>query len=328
MKRALVIGINDYARTPLSGCVNDARAVAQLLERNGDGSPNFEVRTLVSPGDDARAGALSEAIAELFSGEAETALLYFAGHGLLSPDTNTGYLCASDVERGRWGVSLEELLGLANAAHPKIRSSVIVLDSCHSGYAGESAALNAKNTAVIGVGVTILAASHRDQTAGETAGHGVFTGIFLDGLSGACSDICGNVTPAALYSHVDQTLGPWKQRPIYKANVQHFVSLRNVAPKVALETLRRLPTYFPEKGSVFALDPSFEENRANVPGLAHIPINPGNVAILKELQSCNRHGLVVPVDAEHMYDAAVNATGCKLTATGVHYRNLATLNRI
>jgi hypothetical protein len=43
MKRALVVGIDDYPRNPLSGCINDAVAVANTLEKNGDGSPNFSV---------------------------------------------------------------------------------------------------------------------------------------------------------------------------------------------------------------------------------------------------------------------------------------------
>jgi hypothetical protein len=43
MKRALIIGIDDYPTAPLSGCVNDADAIANTIERNGDGSPNFSV---------------------------------------------------------------------------------------------------------------------------------------------------------------------------------------------------------------------------------------------------------------------------------------------
>ena len=42
----------------------------------------------------------------------------------------------------------------------------------------------------------------------------------------------------------------------------------------------------------------------------------------------NRHGLIVPVDAEHMYYATINSTGCKLTALGAHYRKLAEAKRI
>jgi hypothetical protein len=151
--------------------------------------------------------------------------------------------------------------------------------------------------------------------------------MLLDGMMGGCADICGNITPASLYSHVDQTLGSWGQRPIYKANVQNFITLREVAPKVPLETLRRLPQYFPSRTSVYDLDPSYEEDRSNIPEFAHVPVNPSNVAVMKELQKCNRHGLVVPVDEENMYHAAINSKGCRLTAMGAHYRKLAELKR-
>lgn len=44
-KKALIIGIDDYPGSPLHGCVKDAEEIAGLLEDNGDGSPNFEVKT-------------------------------------------------------------------------------------------------------------------------------------------------------------------------------------------------------------------------------------------------------------------------------------------
>ncbi len=67
----------------------------------------------------------------------------------------------------------------------------------------------------------------------------------------------------------------------------------------------------------------------NVPAhLKNVPVNDDNAKVFKELQICNRHGLITPVDAEHMYYAAINSTGCKLTALGAHYRKLAEENRI
>ena len=42
-RKALVVGIDEYASTPLYGCVADAKAVAEVLEKNGDGSPNFSI---------------------------------------------------------------------------------------------------------------------------------------------------------------------------------------------------------------------------------------------------------------------------------------------
>ncbi len=329
MKKALVIGIDDYPTSPLNGCVNDAVAVANTLERNGDGSPNFSTRLLTSNVEKVETSVMSEALSELFDGDAETALLYFAGHGIINPDTNAGYIVSQNGSKGSWGVSLSEILGLANNAYPKIKSTIIILDSCHSGFAGEVPALGNDKIAAIGAGVTILTACHRDGTAGETNSHGLFTDILLDGLGGSSADICGRITPAALYAHVDQTLGPWEQRPIYKANVQSFITLRQVSPKIPLEILRQLPKHFPDATSIFALNPSFEPDRENVPDeFKDVPVNEENVKIFKELQICNRHGLVKPVGAEHMYYAAIGSTGCKLTSLGAHYRKLAQMKRI
>jgi hypothetical protein len=42
VRRALIIGIDDYPYAQLAGCVNDARAIERLLSRNHDHSPNFE----------------------------------------------------------------------------------------------------------------------------------------------------------------------------------------------------------------------------------------------------------------------------------------------
>lgn len=329
MKKALVIGIDAYSVNPLVGCVSDAVAISNTLERNGDGSPNFSVRLLTSNQGAVTTAALSEAIAELFKGDADTAVLFFAGHGIINPVTNDGYIVTQDGGKGAWGISLSGLLGQANRAYPRIKSTVIILDSCQSGFAGEVAGLGNDQLSLIGTGVTILTASHREGEAAEDGGHGLFTSVLLDGLNGSAADIQGNITPASLYSHVDQTLGPWEQRPIYKANVQTFISLRQVSPKVPLEILRKLPTYFPDPTTVFALDPSFEPDRENVPdNLKHIAVDPVHAAVFKELQQCNRHGLITPAGAEHMYYAAINSTGCKLTAVGAHYRKLAEMNRI
>jgi hypothetical protein len=327
MRKALVVGIDKYPVHPLTGCENDAVVVANTLEKNGDGSPNFSVRLLTSDSENVTSALLGDAISELFKGDADTALLFFAGHGIINPQTNAGYVVTQDGQKGAWGVSLSDILTQANSAYPRIKSTVIILDSCHSGYAGEVAALGNTNLAAIGTGVTILTACHREGTASEYDGHGLFTGLLLEGLSGTSADVCGRITPASIYSLIDQTLGAWKQRPIYKANVQTFVTLRHVTPKIPLDVLRRIPTYFPNATDVFALDPSFEPDRQNIPGeLRHIPVNDNNTRIFKELQACNRHGLIIPVDAEHMYYAAIHSTGCRLTALGAHYRNLAESN--
>ena len=331
MKKALVVGIDDYPSPyELSGCVNDAVEMASILETNGDGSPNFDVQRVISSEETVDSASLDDAIKELFSGDADIALLYFAGHGILDVDTNSGFLVTQDGKRPNWGINLAAVLELANKAYPRIRSTVILLDSCQSGFAGEIAGIgSAGKVSFIGTGVTILTACHREGVASEENGHGSFTGIMLDGLAGAACDVIGRVTPAALYAHVDQTLGAWEQRPIYKANVQHFIALREVPPKVPKDVLRRLPKYFPTPSAEFKLDPSFEPDRGEqADQLRHIPVDDDKVQIYRELQLCNRHGLVVPTRHEHMWHSAVFSGGCRLTATGAHYRRLAEKKKI
>jgi hypothetical protein len=330
VKRALVIGIDDYPACPLSGCVNDAEDVARNLEVNGDGSPNFSVRLITSDRTHVSSQLMDDATSELFAAEADTALLFFAGHGVLNPETNAGFLVSQDGKQPHWGLSLAEIIERANAAHPKIRSTVIILDSCQSGYAGETSGLGKTPVSTIGTGVTILTACNKHGVAQEEGGRGLFTSLLTDGLSGSAADVCGRITPAGLYSLIDQTLGPWEQRPVYKANVQSFVTLRQVTPKIALEVLRRLPVYFPDAASDFPLNPSYEPDRSNMSEEAKLlyPEDKNKQRVFAELQACNRHGLVSPVNAEHMYFAAMNSTSCKLTALGAHYRRLALLQRL
>lgn len=331
MKRALVVGIDDYPLHPLSACVNDAVSIGQLLKYNADGSPNFDVVSLVSSETEITTSVLREHIERLFTSEADMALLYFAGHGTLSPLTEVSYLVAQDGTRGNWGISLLDLIQMANSAHTKISSTVIILDCCHSGALGESTAADGGGTSTLGRGVTLLTAADRLQGAAEVSelGHGLFTSLLIEALHGGAADVCGNITPASIYGFIDQSLGSWEQRPIYKANVQRFVNIRKVSPKIPLEILRRLPEYFPEPSFCFQLDPSFEPDLDSIPEeYREVPEKKEHERIFSELQQYNRVGLVVPIDAEHMFFAAKNSTGCRLTALGAHYRRLAEQNRI
>ena len=328
-KKALIIGIDGYPDSPLKGCVKDAISVSRVLESHGNGDPNFNVLELLSSEQEITHDLMLDSVKKLFSTDADIALLYFAGHGIIDESTNHGFLVSQDGRKPNWGVPLSQILSLANAAYPRIKSSVIILDCCHSGKFGEPEKLGAHGSAEIGTGVTILTACHRDEAALEGQCGGVFTDLLIDGLSGGCADIRGHITPASIYSYVDQTLGSWEQRPIYKANVQSFITLRRVASKIPDEVLRRLPHYFEDKSSVFQLNPSFEPDRKNVPEeFRELPVNEDNVRTFKELQLLNRHGLVVPHEAEHMYFAAINSRGCTLTALGAHYRKLAEMKRI
>ncbi|MGN4668512.1 hypothetical protein ACTFRP_22585 [Bacillus cereus group sp. MYBK234-1] len=56
--------------------------------------------------------------------------------------------------------------------------------------------------------------------------------------------------------------------------------------------------------------------------------NPDIIEIFSYLQKMVRVGLVIPVDKEHMYYAAMNSKSCRLTAMGYHYWKLANANKI
>ncbi|OGB73228.1 MAG: peptidase C14, partial [Burkholderiales bacterium RIFOXYC12_FULL_60_6] len=217
MRKALVVGIDYYAHGPaLHGCVNDAHSVKAILERHSDGSINFDVKLLTgtSNTESISKEALKDGVNALFAGDNDTALFYFAGHGHI--ETTGGYLLASDSKRGDDSVPLGEVLTLANKS--KARHRIVVLDSCHSGIAGATPLTD--TAAELTEGLTILTASTKEQYASEKDGSGVFTTLFVDALSGAAANLVGDVTPGGVYAHIDQSLGPWAQRPVFKTNVK------------------------------------------------------------------------------------------------------------
>lgn len=323
MRKALVVGINHYTNvSPLFGCVNDSFAVKTMLDRHADGSVNFGVKhlTATGPGDVCGRDELRAAIESLFAGDGEVSILYFAGHGHI--EATGGYLCSSDVKSGNDGVPLAEIMTMANQS--RIQNRIIILDSCHSGVAGGNALQ--QKVAEISDGVTILTASTAEQYATEENGAGVFTNLLVDALGGAAGNLVGDVTPGGVYAHVDQSLGPWAQRPVFKTNVNRFVSLRKVQPPIELTDLRRISELFPAPGHHFQLDPTYEPERheswAQDPQGIPAPIHKHN-EIFGVLQKYNRVGLVVPEDAPHMWHAAMESKTVRLTALGEHYRKLA-----
>ena len=310
MRRALIVGIDEYAGAPLQGCVNDAHAIAAVLETHGTGSPNFQVRLMTSPSDDVTRPKLREAIEKLFATDCNIALLYFSGHGYLR--SVDGYIVTKDATKYDEGIGMTELLKIANRS--PVKNKVIILDCCFSGNMG-TPNIDEGGVAQLSEGLTVLTASRGSEVAVEQDGGGIFTGLVVAALQGGAADLRGHVTPGSIYAYVDQALGAWEQRPIFKTNVTQFTSLREVSPQVPLETLRKLVDYFPSSQDEYALDPSYEDTVENN--------DPDKAKVLKDLQKMEGVGLVVPVGEEHMYYAAINSKSCRLTALGAQYWRLA-----
>jgi hypothetical protein len=324
MRKALIVGIDHYDHIgSLSGCVNDAHSVKSVLERHADGTINFATPKLLtgtSTKDRVDKGPLKDAVRELFAGDSEIALFYFAGHGHIE-DTG-GFLCGTECKTGDDGFSLAELMTLAGSSFAKNR--IIILDSCHSGLAGDPPAQ--RTVAEVKEGTTILTASTAEQYAKEIpgGGAGVFTSLFVDALEGAAANLVGDVTPGGVYAHIDQSLGPWSQRPMFKTNVKTFVSLRKTVAPISLTDLRALATHFPRPDYHVPLDPAYEPERSedqkadpDIP-----PPDPQKNAVFAVLQQYAKVNLVRPVGAPHMWHAAMNRKSCELTVLGQHYRRL------
>lgn len=324
MRIALIVGINYYQYgDPLFGCVDDAHEVKAVLARHDGGGVNFDciLLTGTGPTDRVERADLKDHIERLFNTEAEIALLYFAGHGHI--EAAGGYLLATDSKRGDEGVSLSEILTFANKSPAK--NKIIILDSCHSGIAGS--APTCVQLASLSEGLTILTASTKEQYATEENGRGVFTTLLVDALNGSAANLTGDITPGSVYAHIDQSLGGWEQRPVFKTNVKAFVSLRKVSPPIPTSDLQRITEFFPSPGFEFPLDPTYEpEMKGRDPGMA-LP-NPENTRTFAILQKYNRLNLLVPVNVPHMWNAAMESKACRLTALGEHYRRLVEKDRI
>ena len=310
MRRALIVGIDDYESGPLSGCVSDATSIAAILEAHGTGSPNFDTRVITSPPENVTRSHLREAIDQLYSTDCDIALLYFSGHGYTR--SGDGYIVTNDAKRYDEGISMTDILSVANAS--PVKNRVIILDCCFAGSMGTSS-ISENPVAQIAEGVTVLAASRASEVALEDGDGGVFTNLVIAALQGGAADLRGHVTPGSIYAYVDQALGAWDQRPIFKTNVTQFTSLREVQPQVPGETLRKIVDYFPAPQDAHHLNPTYEDTEEGY--------DPANSKIFKDLQKMEGVGLVVPVGEEHMYYAAMNSTSCRLTALGAQYWRLA-----
>lgn len=322
MRKALCVGIDSYKKiNDLHGCVNDANGVKSALERNGDGTLNFSTKLLCATSEASyiTREVLKDAAQELFKDESEIAVFYYAGHG--SFDALGGYLCTSEVEREDQGLSLNDLMGIVSDSHAQ--NKIVILDSCFSGRVASSKEM--QNYSVLHNGTTILAACDENQYSSEENGHGVFTSLLIEALYGGAMNLLGEVSPGSIYSYIDSSLGGWEQRPVFKANIKQFVSLRKNAPPIAIGELRRITEFFITPYDEFALDPTYEHDKHE----ADIKdVNFEHEEIFSILQKYVKLNLVIPVNAEHMYYAAINHESCKLTAQGQHYWNLVNKGNI
>ncbi|MBW4499713.1 MAG: caspase family protein [Scytonema hyalinum WJT4-NPBG1] len=241
-REALVVGINRYPvlrdekRQPqhLKKPAVDAEVIAQTLEKFG----NFKVQRLPEmyheggkrgvdanpePRNLVTVSALEAAIARLFHpakhSPLDTALLFFAGHGLRKEQggVTEGFLATSDAnpQNGKWGVSLRWLRELLQ--NSPVPQQIVWLDCCHS---GELLNFDEVDPGTGNLGKArdrCLISACRDfemsieQLQGE---HGILTAALLQSLNPE-SYVDGWVTNYKLAEFINKQMSAESQRPIF-----------------------------------------------------------------------------------------------------------------
>jgi len=223
----VVVGIDNYKSWPrLHTAVSDAKGVAKVLEER------YGFSAVAPPLFDGRATRLQ--IESLFNDvlphklrEDDQLILFFAGHGTTRVDqvgdkqVESGFVVPVDSPADHekaWSsyISLKGLLDAVSVLHA--RHVLIVLDSCHSGFAVGSSMSTFRGSdryeAVLSSRVSrrIITSARRDQLAsdnGPIEGHSLFTGTLIEGLDSGRADMDGDglITSSEIGLYLQQAVG-------------------------------------------------------------------------------------------------------------------------
>lgn len=309
-RRALLVGINNYENVPpLQCCVDDAMALDELLAENDDGSPNYSCRLMTSDSDKVTEKDLREAVTELlldFRGG--DVLFYFSGHGVAADEGEGARLLAQESST-EGGYPMSELLQAANES--EVESVLLILDCCHSGSIGNGAGDKDYNQVTLSEGVTILAASTAKQRSQEGVENSLFTELLMDALRGGAADVLGRVSAASVYAYVEQALGVWQQRPMYKSHARELAPVRICEPAVPRKELRKMVKVFKAPFLRIKMDPSFEHTVADA--------TPEHVAQFNLFKLLRNARLLNTTDGKDLYYAALESGSVELTPLGRFY---------
>jgi len=135
MKKAVIVGINNYPQYPLTGCVNDALDYQTTLLAKG-----FSV-TLITNSQGTKANILNNLQYMVSNSVSGDSLVFaYSGHGSKVPDTNGDepdqydeVLCPIDFFSGQY-ISDDDLRAIFSGLPSGVTLDVF-LDSCYSGTA-------------------------------------------------------------------------------------------------------------------------------------------------------------------------------------------------
>jgi uncharacterized caspase-like protein len=177
---ALVVGNNAYPMAPLQNAVNDAIAVAKVLETRG-----FKVQRYTDLNWTGLGHAIDQFVSDLRTGD--IVLLYYSGHGMQIDGENyiipTSFSAADEAGGKRAAYSAEQLLERVNARNPLL--TILILDACRSNPFRPDRSLKQGLAAMeVGRGTYIAFATSPGSTASDNPNgqNGLFTTQLLTAL--------------------------------------------------------------------------------------------------------------------------------------------------
>ncbi|MGN0731355.1 MAG: caspase family protein [Treponema sp.] len=214
----LAVGINKYNDIAfrLNYAVPDATSIASFFEKSAGGLyQSVNVSTVIDG--DVTAAGISKAFDSLKSKVSadDVFVFYLSGHGTTYKGDGDYYFLPVDF---RWkNEESIRLNGLSksfiteNLSKIKAQKTLIMLDTCNSGAFVSAATRGIEEKMAIdrlsrATGQAIISASSNDQSAMEGfEGHGIFTYVLLEGLSGkADSNRDGYISLIELSSYVEE----------------------------------------------------------------------------------------------------------------------------
>ncbi|WP_299212248.1 caspase family protein [uncultured Aquimarina sp.] len=217
---AIIIGINDYEVSPLNFCVNDAKAVAKILEEKCC-FKNEDIHLITS--DEKKStkdisghfNNILTAIQKNLKPLKDSIFFFFAGHGKYQFENSGLQFHDSFIE-------ISQIFEKLNELQPKYQCYVV--DACESG--GKVLTRNQNNENLINqyisksTGTLFMYASTESETAKEFSDikHGLFTYYFLSAINNkGIYDNEGVLTPNRIQDFIareTQKESDFKQTPV------------------------------------------------------------------------------------------------------------------
>lgn len=139
-------------------------------------------------------------------------------------------------------------------------------------------------------------------------------------MRGGAADVRGRVSAASIYAYVEQALGAWDQRPIYKSHADRLPPVRLCKPDVSDDLLRELSALFDEADSEFPMNPTFEHTESSAVA--------ENVEVFNKFKALRNARLLTTFKDKDLYYISLHSEQVRLTQLGQFYWHLAKERRI